>query len=153
MQSCPAGHIFGHSHRGGLLPIPSTQPSFTNPGILADDARQFQVSFSARTQAPAPLKSILPSIGLTKHKLKQLESICLVREQRENCRQELAFNARPFVLCGLPLRRPPSTHLVHRRRNGRFYLHIVALRRPTTLTQLDNCIQKRSVLCYRFVET
>ena len=108
------------------MPIPPTHLSFTNPGILSDDAAQFQASFSASTETPAPLKSILPSIGLTKHKVKQLESICLVREQRENCRQELAFNARPFVLCGLPLRRPPATQQVHRRRNGKFFLHIVS---------------------------
>ncbi len=66
------------------------------------------------------------TLGLTKRRLKQVESICLVREQRRSGRQELAFNARPFVLCGLPLRRPPLTQLVHRRRNGKFFLHLVA---------------------------
>jgi hypothetical protein len=75
---------------------------------------------------PTAIQSILPSIGLTKRKVKQLGSICLVREQGENGRQELAFNARPFVLCGLPLRRPPVAQQVHRRRNGKFFLHIVA---------------------------
>ncbi len=55
-----------------------------------------------------------------------MESICLIREQRASGRQELAFNARPFVLCGLPLRRPPSSQVVHRRRNGKFFLYVVA---------------------------
>lgn len=50
----------------------------------------------------------------------------MIREQRASGRQELAFNARPFVLCGLPLRRPPADQLVHRRRNGKFFLHVVA---------------------------
>jgi hypothetical protein len=36
----------------------------------------------------------------------------------------LAFNARPFVLCGIPLRRPPRNQLIHSRRNGRFFLDI-----------------------------
>lgn len=69
---------------------------------------------------------VLPSFGITKRRLKQVESIVLIREQRASGHQELAFNARPFVLCGLPLRRPSSTELVHRRRNGKFFLHVVA---------------------------
>ncbi|MGH9444972.1 MAG: replication protein RepA [Terriglobia bacterium] len=69
---------------------------------------------------------IIPSLSITKRRFKQVESICLIREQRASGRQELAFNARPFVLCGLPLRRPPATQVLHRRRNGRFFLHIVA---------------------------
>jgi len=34
------------------------------------------------------------------------------------------FNSRPFLLCGLPLKRPPSSTLVHRRRNGLFVLEV-----------------------------
>lgn len=80
--------------------------------------------------SPVPIgtlaNAVLPSIGITKRRMKQVESVVLIREQRANGHQELAFNARPFVLCGLPLRRPPATQLVHRRRNGKFSLHIVA---------------------------
>lgn len=54
-----------------------------------------------------------------------MESVLLVREQRRQRKQELAFNARPFVLCGLPLRRPPSDHLTHTRRNGKFFLQVI----------------------------
>jgi hypothetical protein len=109
------------------LPIPLTQHTSSGEVILPDDLRKIhERPFSASSNTPIPLQSILPSIGLTKHKLKQLDSICIVREQRANGRQQLAFNARPFVLCGLPLRRPPSTQQVHRRRNGKFVLHIVA---------------------------
>jgi len=49
-----------------------------------------------------------------------------VRELRENGKQELAYHTRPFVLCGIPLRRPPAGELVHRRQNGKFFLEIVA---------------------------
>ena len=66
------------------------------------------------------------SSGISKHKLNQLQSITLVRAQREKGRQEIGYQARPFVLCGIPLRRPPATQLVHRRQNGKFFLEIVA---------------------------
>jgi Plasmid encoded RepA protein len=72
-----------------------------------------------------PLQSVARSIGITKRRCKQVESICLIREQRAAGRQELAFNARPFVLCGLPLRRPPSHQLSHTRRNGKFFLQVI----------------------------
>lgn len=79
---------------------------------------------------PVPIGTVASAvhrlIGITKRRMRQVESILLVRDQREKRTQELAFHARPFVLCGLPLRRPPATQLVHRRRNGKFSLHIVA---------------------------
>lgn len=73
-----------------------------------------------------PLQSILSSIGLTKRRLKQLEAIQLIREQRDNGKQQLAYNARPFVLCGIPLRRPPKGQLLHSRHSGKFFLQIAA---------------------------
>jgi hypothetical protein len=73
-----------------------------------------------------PVGSILDTISITKLRLKQLDAIQLVREQRGNGKQELAYHARPFVLCGLPLRRPPPEQMVHRRQNGKFFLEVVA---------------------------
>ena len=58
--------------------------------------------------------------------MKQVESILLIREQREHGTQELAFQARPFILYGLPLRSPSLAQLSYTRRNGRFFLQIVA---------------------------
>src|SRR5215467_4280153 len=72
------------------------------------------------------LKSLLPQSGITQRTLKRLEVIQLVREQREAGKQELAYNARPFVLCGIPLRRPPQEQLTYARHNGRFLLEITA---------------------------
>ena len=72
-----------------------------------------------------PLNSILPEIGVTKQTLKKLEAIQMVREQREHHKQDIAYHARPFVLCGIPLRRPPADHITHARRNGNFALDIV----------------------------
>jgi hypothetical protein len=73
-----------------------------------------------------PLNSILPQIGVTKQTLKKLEAIQMVREQRESQKQTIAYHARPFVLCGLPLRQPPTDQLIYTRRNGRFLLEITA---------------------------
>lgn len=71
-------------------------------------------------------QSALPALQITKRRLKQLEAIQLIREQRDSGRQQLGYNARPFVLCGIPLRRPPSDQLVYARHNGRFSLEVTA---------------------------
>ncbi|HTV57038.1 MAG TPA: replication protein RepA [Terriglobia bacterium] len=73
----------------------------------------------------AHVSDVLPKLGITKRRLKQVESICLVREQRATGCQELAFNARPFVLCGFPLRQPPKDQLTHSRHSGKFFLQIL----------------------------
>lgn len=98
---------------------------FSHSAVACDRSSRLE-SNAAPVAIGAVANSVLPSIGITKRRLRQVESICLIREQRATGRQELAFNARPFVLCGLPLRRPPSSQVIHRRRNGKFFLHIVA---------------------------
>jgi len=52
---------------------------------------------------------------------KGIEQIRLKREQAD---QNLCFSSRPFVLCGLPVRRLPADQLLYERRNGQFVLHI-----------------------------
>ena len=44
--------------------------------------------------------------------------------KRDEGKQDLAFNSRQFVLCGLPIRRPPHGVLEYSRRNGKFFLNI-----------------------------
>ena len=63
-------------------------------------------------------------ISISKQTLKKVEVIELVRQQRADRKQDLVFSARPFVLSGMPLKRPPRDVLIHRRRNGRFFLNI-----------------------------
>ena len=46
-----------------------------------------------------------------------------VRDQRQPRRR--AYSARPFVLCGIPVRRPSKSTLEYSRRNGRFGLRVV----------------------------
>ncbi len=72
-----------------------------------------------------PLSDTLPEIHISKQRLKRFEAVRLVREQRETGRQQLAFHARPFVLCSLPLRRPPRDQTSHTRRNGKFFLQVI----------------------------
>jgi hypothetical protein len=57
---------------------------------------------------------------ISKQQLRKIEGIELVRRNRAEGRRELGFTSRPFVLCGLPLRRPPKGQLLHERRNGHF---------------------------------
>jgi hypothetical protein len=53
-------------------------------------------------------------------------AVQLVRDKRERRTQEIGYNARPFVLCGLLLRQPPKDQLIYTRRNGNFLLEITA---------------------------
>ena len=67
------------------------------------------------------------SIGhlfISKQKLRQAESIQLVRINREREAPNLGFASRPFVLCGLPVKRPAKGALLHERRNGQFLLQV-----------------------------
>jgi len=110
-----------------VLPFP---PQLTG----AETARQHLLGFSQlnRPLATAPngsleiVKVILPRIGISTRTLKRLEAIQLVREQRDAGTQEISYHARPFVLCGLPIRQPPTNQLVYSRRNGHFLLEITA---------------------------
>ena len=61
---------------------------------------------------------------VSKRQVRHVEAIELVRERRDKAQQLLGFAARPFVLRGLPVRRPANSTLVYERRNGSFTLQI-----------------------------
>jgi len=114
------------------LPSPQIRPSasqLSRPDHLWERARLPPVK-TAHTpllsNSFVSVESILPQIGITKQAVKKLEVIQMVREQREHGKQIIAYHARPFVLCGLPLRRPPAGQIVHCRQNGKFFLEVVA---------------------------
>lgn len=65
-----------------------------------------------------------PELVVSKQKLRQAEAIQLVRFKRESVNQNLGFASRPFVLCGLPIKRPAKGVLMHERRNGQFLLQV-----------------------------
>jgi hypothetical protein len=70
------------------------------------------------------LKRTHPHLHVSKHKLRQAQGIELVRLKRVQGGQTLGFSSRPFVLCGLPMRRLPDGQLLYERRNGHFVLQI-----------------------------
>ena len=61
---------------------------------------------------------------ISKQKLRGVDGIHLVRERREQGNQLLGFSSRPFVLCGLPIRRPPAGQTLYAHRNGHFVLQV-----------------------------
>lgn len=65
-----------------------------------------------------------PELLVSKQRLRRAEAIQLVRLKRETVAQNLGFASRPFVLCGLPIKRPPRGVLMHERRNGQFLLQV-----------------------------
>jgi len=70
------------------------------------------------------LARAFPDIAVSKQQMRKVESIECVRLKRETARQNLGFSSRPFVLCGLPVRRPSASSLLHERRNSHFVLQV-----------------------------
>ncbi len=76
--------------------------------------------------AGASFKRMVPELVVSKQKLRQAEDSCMVRMKREEGKQNVGFSSRPFVLCGLPVRKPRKGEMMHERRNGNFVLQIAA---------------------------
>jgi hypothetical protein len=70
------------------------------------------------------LEDTNPELIASKRKTRKVESIECVRLKRESACQNLGFSSRPFVLCGLPVKRPAQGCLLHERRNGHFVLQV-----------------------------
>src|SRR4051812_26264787 len=49
-----------------------------------------------------------PELFVSSRRLRQVDTIRLVRQKREENVQNLGFSSRPFVVCGLPVKRPPK---------------------------------------------
>ncbi len=74
--------------------------------------------------ASAILKEICPDLHVLKRRTRQADAVEMVRCRRASSQQVLGFASRPFVLCGLPIKRPRPGELLHERRNGHFLLQI-----------------------------
>ena len=104
-------------HRPGRQPWESTVPrSFSPP---ADRRRS-----SGMASAAEILQFEHADFLVSKQKLERAKGIEVVRIKREQRTQDLCFSSRPFVLCGLPVRRLPKDQLLYERRNGKFVLQI-----------------------------
>jgi hypothetical protein len=74
--------------------------------------------------AGSALRRMSPELVVSKQKLGQAEGSCIVRLKREEGKQNVGFSSRPFVLCGLPVRKPTKGEILYERRNGNFVLQI-----------------------------
>jgi hypothetical protein len=74
--------------------------------------------------AGSVLRRVHSDLVVSKQQLEKVKGIELVRLNREQTSQTLCFSSRPFVLCGLPVRRLPVNQLLYERRNGRFVLQL-----------------------------
>src|SRR5262249_34745646 len=70
------------------------------------------------------LEDLHRSVRISRQLHRKVEGIELVRLKREQRNQNLCFSSRPFVLCGLPVRRLPADQLLYERRNGKFVLQV-----------------------------
>lgn len=68
---------------------------------------------------------ILKGDVMTKRMLERVRLTEEVRAARDEARQELAFTSLPFVLCGMPVKRPPPEVTEHVRHNGNYFLKIL----------------------------
>lgn len=75
-------------------------------------------------RAGSVLKRTRPELVISKQRVRQVEGIELVRMNRDQGTQTLCFSSRPFVLCGLPVRKLPPGQLLYERRNGKFVLQV-----------------------------
>lgn len=66
------------------------------------DRREFSIGI--------PVSSALSGVGITKHKIKKLDAIARANHP-DGRKAPPAYTARPFVLCGIPLRRPQKHSL------------------------------------------
>ena len=71
-----------------------------------------------------PVKSVLSGMGITKRKIRKLDAIARANHP-EGHKAQRAYSARPFVLCGIPVRRPHKHSLEYSRQNGRFRLRVI----------------------------
>jgi len=90
-------------------------------------------SFSSQTgahqhhgfqSAGSILRSLPGDLVVSKQKLRRADAIACVRLKRQEANQNLGFASRPFVLCGLPIKKPAVGQLLHERRNGQFSLQV-----------------------------
>jgi hypothetical protein len=89
-----------------------------NKALLPRSATGFEA-------ASAILGRAHPDLIVTKRKLRREDLMACVRLKRQEAVQSLGFASRPFVLCGLPVKRPAAGQLLHERRNGQFVLQVL----------------------------
>lgn len=108
------------------LRLAHDKPCEQTPNAGFQSAAEIASSVALSNSHGSPSLPSVPKLSISRRALKRVEKVCLIHDQRESGRQDLAFNARPFVLCGIPLRRPPRIQLSYTRHNGKLFLNIAA---------------------------
>ncbi len=70
------------------------------------------------------VKDVIQGLPLADFVSERANQVFEIRNRRRTADQDVAFGARPFILCGLPIRPLPPGALTHRRQNGRFRLEV-----------------------------
>ena len=73
---------------------------------------------------PLSVSSALATIGISGRRIKKLDAIVQAHDPQRS--HQRAYTARPFVLCGIPVRRPDGRALEYSRQNGKFRLRVIA---------------------------
>lgn len=79
---------------------------------------------SGLRSAGSILREIHSELVFSRQQLRRAEAIACVRLKRQEANQNLGFASRPFVLCGLPVKKPKTGQLLYERRNGQFLLQV-----------------------------
>ena len=102
--------------------VPQPKPGYANSRIIGTIGQD--PATGGLESVASLLSDAHPDLFLSKQRMRKVESIECVRLKRESARQNLGFSSRPFVLCGLPVKRPSTGCLLHERRNGQFVLQV-----------------------------
>ena len=76
------------------------------------------------SSAAVSVREVLSGMAITKRKIRKLDAIARANHP-EGHKTQRAYSARPFVLCGIPVRRPHKHSLEYSRQNGRFRLRVI----------------------------
>ena len=113
-------NLLQQPHRASTGPVARPPQPHSRPNPAGDSSRH-----TNGLQRIGPLLAeVHPEFAIPKRRWRKAESIACVRLKRESARQNLGFSSRPFVLCGLPVKRPADGCLLHERRNGKFVLQV-----------------------------
>jgi hypothetical protein len=74
--------------------------------VSSPNIAQIEQRWGGWESARSVARTLPGELIVSKRKLRQAEGSCLVRLRREEGKQNVGFSSRPFVLCGLPVRKP-----------------------------------------------
>jgi hypothetical protein len=78
------------------------------------------------TEPESATKSALTRPEKSSRQQQRFEGALRIQKERASQDQNIGYLARPFLLCGLPFKRPPKEQLIYQRKNGEEVLDIKA---------------------------